>query len=97
MFKKLFCRHDYKPWANVHGDMINKMNCRTVLLCTKCGKRKFIKDYIPAPLNYGAIFDYYYYMALYGADTAMDIVYDSLVKDEELFQKFFRGNVEDEI
>ena len=49
--------HDYQPWANVHGDLINDMNCRTVLVCRNCGKRKFVGDYIPAPLNYSAVLD----------------------------------------
>lgn len=55
IIKQLVCKHDYFPWANVHGDLINDFNCRTVLLCRKCYKRKMIKPYISAPYSYNYI------------------------------------------
>ena len=50
--KQLFCKHDYAIFANIHGDLVNYFNARTVLLCKKCSKRKFIRYYIKAPVNY---------------------------------------------
>lgn len=97
MFKKkikyLFCKHNYKPWANVHGDFINWMNCRTVLICTKCGKRKFIKDYIEAPLNYNNMFNY---IALKreGRDDLAESYFKYIIKDEKLFLELFGDNNE---
>lgn len=51
-FKQLFCRHRYQLFANIYGDLVNDFNARTVFLCTKCHKRKYIKKYIEAPVNY---------------------------------------------
>ena len=57
--KKCFCRHDYKVWANIYGDLTADFKgARTVMLCTKCNKRKYIKDYIEAPVNYNHFIDY---------------------------------------
>lgn len=51
--KQLFCKHEYVPFANIHGDLAVEMNFkRTVLICKKCHKRKYIEKYIPAPYSY---------------------------------------------
>ena len=40
IFKKLFCKNEEKFCVtNVHGDLINFLNCRSVWECKKCGKR----------------------------------------------------------
>ena len=39
-FKRLFCKHEEKFCVtNIHGDMINHLNCRSIWECKKCGKR----------------------------------------------------------
>ncbi len=38
--KRLFCKHEEKFCVtNIHGDMINHLNCRSIWECKKCGKR----------------------------------------------------------
>lgn len=54
----MLCRHDYKPWANIYGDLINDTNSRTVLMCPKCGKRRFIGPYLEAPVNYNFFLEF---------------------------------------
>lgn len=61
MFCRIFCRHVYKPWANVYGDLINVLNCRTVMQCPKCGKRVLKKEYLRAPINYNVFIQWAYY------------------------------------
>ncbi len=50
--KQLCCKHDYKLFANVYGDLVNDLNARTVYICKKCGKRRFDWKYREAPINY---------------------------------------------
>ena len=50
--RQTFCRHKYKLFANIYGDLVNQLNARTVMLCSKCGRRKFLKAFIDAPINY---------------------------------------------
>ena len=39
IFKQLFCEHrDKKCITNIHGDLINLLECRSVWECNKCGK-----------------------------------------------------------
>jgi ribosomal protein L37AE/L43A len=39
-FKRLFCKHEEKFCVtNIHGDMINHLNCRSIWECKKCGKQ----------------------------------------------------------
>lgn len=41
MFKRLFCKHDYKHLRNIHGDEIIARNWkRSEWKCAKCGKTK---------------------------------------------------------
>lgn len=83
------CKHDYVPWANTHGDWINCTNFRTVLICRKCGKRKYIKDYIYAPLNYGSIWNYLAACKYDGKEFADKNFLNSIFKDKELYIKLF--------
>lgn len=93
MWKK--CKHDYQPWANVHGDLINDMNCRTVFLCKNCGKRKFVGDYIPAPLNYSAVLEFCYLDKKLGdSDAAYETVKDRLIKNKKQFLELFGDKYE---
>ena len=40
LLKRLFCKHEEKFCVtNIHGDMINRLNCRSIWECKKCGKR----------------------------------------------------------
>lgn len=60
--KSMFCKHDYKLFANIYGDLVNDLNAKTVFICKKCGKRKFISNYIEAPINYNNfLYDCYQY------------------------------------
>jgi hypothetical protein len=51
LFTRLFHKHDYIPFSNIHGDLINHLNGRTVMKCFKCGKEKLIKKYIAVRRN----------------------------------------------
>lgn len=54
--KQIFCKHDYKPVANIYGDLsLNYNNSRTVVRCCKCHKLKYIQEYIEAPLDFNKI------------------------------------------
>ena len=49
LIKQITCSHNYVPWANIYGDLIEDFDgSRTVLMCTKCHKRLFINEYIDA-------------------------------------------------
>lgn len=46
LFKRLFCKHEYKWLRNMHGDEINiistsKKIYRSVWACEKCGKVQY--------------------------------------------------------
>lgn len=79
------CKHEYLPLANTHGDWINHTKFRTVLRCKKCGKLKYVKEYIEAPLNYGALWNYYALRDSFGKDVAYSLVKDYIFKDKEQF------------
>jgi len=39
IFKKLFCKHEYKTNTNLYGDIINHFNgARSIQVCIKCNK-----------------------------------------------------------
>ena len=95
--KQVFCKHDYKVWANVYGDLRNSLNASTVLYCTKCGKRKYIKEYIEAPVDYNMFFTYVELKL--SKDPAQqqladNLFYSSIIKDKDLFNKTFGGEYE---
>ena len=40
MFNVLKCKHEHlKCVTNIHGDMINALDCRSIWECRECGKR----------------------------------------------------------
>lgn len=52
LLKRLFCKHEEKFCVtNIHGDMINYLNCRSIWECKNCGKR-FKKDELCEDCNY---------------------------------------------
>lgn len=84
------CKHDYLPWANVHGDLTDDMKCRTVLVCKNCGKKVFKNEYIPAPLNYNAILEFYYLKGkLKDSTAAYEAVEGTLVRNKKQFLELF--------
>ena len=87
--KQLFCRHDYVPWANIEYPLSNLCKANTVLICKKCGKKKFIKKLIPAPMDYAAILDFYRMCFYTLPSDALDKCIKNIVKDRELFVKYF--------
>lgn len=89
--KKIFCKHDYVPWANTHGDWINWTNFRTVMMCTKCGKRNYLKNYIPAPCDYGAVMNWVLCARYDEIELADSLFGKDIVKDKELFSMLFGG------
>lgn len=40
IFKRIFCKHNYKTITNIHGDLRNTFNCCSIKECINCGKRK---------------------------------------------------------
>lgn len=90
--KQIFCKHNYKVWANIYGDMRNDLNASTVLYCPKCGKRKYIKEYIEAPIDYNMFFAYIHTYKSKNPTTqhfAENIILPSIIKNRELFNKTF--------
>ena len=85
--KQVFCKHDYRLFGNIYGDLINSLNARTVYICPKCHKRKFAKDYIEAPINYNSF--------LRDAVTSKQInkpfVSPNTIKDIEQYKREFSG------
>ena len=92
--KQLFCKHDYVPWANIFGDFIHALDgARTVLICRKCGKRKYVKEFINAPLNYNCMFNYIALMSE-GTERACRLAEsykEDIFRDKELYIKLFCG------
>ena len=88
--KQNFCRHDFKPWANIYGDLINAFDGdRTVCLCTKCKKRKWSKNYIKAPLNYNKVLELTtksFNRNMYYFDQQS---LDSVIQDKDLFNELY--------
>ena len=95
-FKQLICKHHYRPWANLTGECATIFEAQTVYLCPKCYKRKFKKEYIEAPLDYNQIL---YYISVEKSceddiikKVLLEGVKESIVKDENLYLKYFGGN-----
>lgn len=86
--KQLFCKHNYKPWANVHGDAINDLKFRTVLYCTKCGKFKYVSEYIPAPIDYVQAMAYLLALKDHNTKKA-DKLKVFIVKDWKMYKEYF--------
>ena len=40
IFKRLYCKHEWKTVTNIHGDLRNTYNCMSVQKCVKCGKER---------------------------------------------------------
>ena len=77
--RRLFCRHNYIPWASVDEELSQEYfngKVRTVYICTKCRKRKYSKKEVPAPLNYSDILDMMYLVNYMGVnvDTAVNVI-----------------------
>ena len=90
--KQIFCHHNYKVWANIYGDMRNDLKAKTVLYCPKCGKRKYIKEYIEAPIDYNMFFAYMHTYNSKNPTTrhfAENIIRPSIIKNRDLFNKTF--------
>lgn len=98
--KQLFCKHDYAPWANIFGDFIHVFDgARTVLICRKCGKRKYIKEFINAPLNYNCMFDYIV-LTSEGTEKACKLAEsykEDIFRDKELYVRLFCKGEEEEV
>lgn len=90
-FKQTICEHEYKPWANIYGDLINDFNGdRTILLCSKCLKRKYIKEYIEAPLNANNLFNY---LALEKQkDPFSDDYLEGIVQNKNQYKELFENS-----
>lgn len=89
------CKHDYLPWANVHGELTDDIKCRTVLVCKNCGRKVFTDKYIPAPLNYNAILEFYYLSEkLKDSTVAYEAVEDRLVRNKKQFLDLFGDKYE---
>lgn len=88
--KQTFCKHDFKPWANIYGDLINCFNGeRTVYLCRKCNKRKYSRHYVKAPLNYNNFLELYTKTFNNNLLPNSDKVLQSVLQDRELFNDLF--------
>lgn len=83
--KQLICKHDYKLFANIYGDLINDFDARTIYLCEKCGKRKFVKEFIEAPVNY----NHFLYDCAQYKKTGEMVISPETIKNTEQYNKLF--------
>lgn len=75
---QLFCKHNYTLFANIYGDLINDLDARTVYICKKCGKRRFGREYVEAPINYNLFLrDCATYKKTGNLDISSDTIKDS--------------------
>ena len=89
--KQLFCKHDYYPWANIYGDVATELGCRTVAICRKCGKRKYLRELYPAPLNYNAVVEFWSLLAVMNEEEAFELTCENMIQDYKLFVKYIGG------
>lgn len=102
MVKSLFCKHDYKFDSNTYGDCINFTDgARTILKCARCGKYKYIHDFLvpnekaPQHTSDGYhTFDelYYHRMMLFSVicNTYKDKAWKSLLHDDgTMYDNYF--------
>lgn len=45
-------KHQFEPWANIYGDVINDMNARGVMKCKFCNRLKFVPELLPVTKSY---------------------------------------------
>lgn len=83
--RQLFCKHDYTLFANIYGDLINDFDARTVYICRKCGRRKFDKEYVEAPVNYNSFLQD---CANYRKTGTLNIS-KRTIRDKEQYEKLF--------
>lgn len=62
------------------------------MICSKCKKIKFIKEYIEAPLSYNAICEFTYFKKVAGEEVAWDRVKDHIFKNKQQFMNLFGGS-----
>ena len=56
ILKQIFCNHDYKWKETIHGDEIRYCGWkRTIYECSKCGKEKYLDDYIQKDFDWNNI------------------------------------------
>ena len=91
--KKLFCKHDYITFANLYGDLINSLGYRTVFWCKKCGKMKFSKELVPAPINYNSLIYYLHLQTILSEEEAWDEVFPQIFSDVNQFRELYINNM----
>lgn len=76
------------PLANIYGDLVIDINARTLMVCLKCGKLKYSKKYIKAPLNYNAlnIFNYMKQIASSKDNILHDYYNQFVIQDKSLYE-----------
>lgn len=88
LFKSLFCKHNYRPWAWISPELRGEFRgCQTVLLCPKCGKRKYIKELLPTPVNYDWVLRYIAFTKTHTEQESKQFykqIYSNIIRDEEL-------------
>lgn len=90
---KMECKHNFKPWANIFGDGAQALlnGSKTVLMCTKCGKKQFSKEFLIAPLSFNKLINN---LATFEPRTEIDyddLLIKSLTKSNSmrLYEEYF--------
>ena len=91
--KKLFCKHDYIPFANLYGDLINSLGYRTVFWCKKCGKMRFSEELVPAPVNYNYIVYYLHLQSVLPEEEAWNKVFPHIFSNVNQFKELYINNI----
>ena len=92
--KQKYCRHEYRPWANIYGDLINDFDSRTIMMCPKCGKRMFIGPYIEAPINYNSFLEFAArFFKFENFDSLWEQTGQYIIKNKKQYLELFGDNL----
>lgn len=83
-----FHRHKWFPWANIYGKSAKIMKAQTVLMCSVCGKRKFIKEFIEAPIDYNVVMDFCALALSKGVHEAFEFTKDKIIKNQSQYIEY---------
>lgn len=96
LIKQLFCKHEYLVLANIDEELQGYFKgCATILGCRKCGKRKYVKEYYPAPFKYSDVLRYGNILAS-GSDKDRESMMQEISTTVEKYAKQFNVETDDE-
>lgn len=89
------CDHDFRLWANPSGS--SDVDFSTVYYCSRCGERKYVQEFIPAPLDYDYIGLYIQYAKAGASKAFLDALLSQIIKDEDLYTDIWGDKIHAEV